>query len=340
MIQQLLPFLALSPNDDIKRIQLDIRALNALKRANIHSIGELLELLEKDSLQRIKGIGNDSEAKIKAKLADIHLSSIQNNESSIASNSNTRIQAKSHDDETQKYTALLREAVDKEIALVNRQIKAHLLHEQVQIAGKPLAAWIAASEIKPELTYRIFSVLFANSVNICDDLSSILDDFSSNYISVFIDRYGQTSQTLQDIGQKLDITRERARQISAKTSERILDKLLSPVTLQEFDGLTCADIHLIRIQSALLIANDMGFQISYQAWENHIVSSGLVGSWPDDFKHSIDAVESMIALCNLLAEHNISVVKLPSNLKLAIELNRAGTPHLTATILHIGLLTK
>jgi len=90
---------------------------------------------------------------------------------------------------------------------------------------------------------------------------------------------------------------------------------------------------LLRMQSALLAAKDMGLDITYRQWERSVRSSGLIGTWTSQDYIAIDPVEAMVAVCNLLADREIPELRVPDNLKDAVELVTCGKPDLPAIVL-------
>ena len=201
---------------------------------------------------------------------------------------------------------------------MERQIRSRLLHPQASAAGKPIAYWLSSARTANSSSIaEIFSAILGDSLNICDEISKFLERINHKYraphIAILLGRYGLANRTLEDIGNQLGMTRERVRQICGKLKARVVNPRF-----------TC-----LRIQSALLIAADMGQEITFQHWSDVIRSSGIVGDWTSDAYHDIDPIEALIAICNL-AGPNSSKLTLPDNLRLAVDLAISGKPHLAA----------
>ena len=136
--------------------------------------------------------------------------------------------------------------------------------------------------------------------------------------------YGFESKTLEETGQEIGVSRERVRQIC----NEFKDKVISIVDLKSKPA-------LLRMQSALLIAEDLGLDITYEGWTQRIRSSGILGDWTSQDFVGTDAVKVMIAICNLLADCNIRWLQMPENLRDAVQLAISGTPNVPAKILHV-----
>ena len=142
-------------------------------------------------------------------------------------------------------------------------------------------------------------------------------------MTVLLTAHGLEPKNLRETGDELGISRERVRQIR----RGIKDKATSIINLK-----TKPD--LLRIQSALLIAKDLGLDITYEQWTQRIRSSGLVGDWRSKDFVGTDTIEAMVAICNLLADCKIHWMQIPKNLQYAVQLATEGKPNIPAKILH------
>ena len=152
--------------------------------------------------------------------------------------------------------------------------------------------------------------------------------------TILLSRYGLDKKTQEQVGQEIGITRERVRQIENELKDKISSVVHAIVEVKSISDLRASPT-LLRIQSALLIATDMGFDINYQQWTQRLMSSGLVGNWKSQDLVGSDAVEVMIAICNLLTDCGITCFQIPKCLEYALQLVNAGIPNACAKILHV-----
>ena len=64
----------------IDEMQLSVRAWNALKRAGINTIGELIDVIQDDSLMKIRNLGRKSMIEIKTKILETGFRDLSENE--------------------------------------------------------------------------------------------------------------------------------------------------------------------------------------------------------------------------------------------------------------------
>ena len=234
-----------------------------------------------------------------------------------------------------KVPVISKEIIEWQAGLVKKQISAGLLHEQARIAGNSIAYWLSSVNkiVDHHHAYETMASILGASINICEELAFLFDHIQrQDHTAVLLSRYGSSPKTLKEIGSEIGITRERVRQISNKAKRTIGTRVSSIVRATSVSDLVRKPT-LLRIQSALLAAKDMGMDITHEEWEQGIRSSGLVGIWTSQDYMAIDPVEALVAVCNLLADDEISELGVPDNLKYAIELAIRGKPDLPAIVL-------
>jgi len=143
-------------------------------------------------------------------------------------------------------------------------------------------------------------------------------------------RHGFQGKTLEDIGKELGVTRERVKQIDTRAKE----KIYSIVVGKDAQKVLGFQSTLLRIQSALIFAEQMGMEITYQEWEKSIVTSGLVGKWSSSKYDNINPLEVVYMICDVLARNNISRFQVSENLVLAVKLAVTGKPDVPAKALY------
>lgn len=315
----------LSPTDPIELLNLNVRVYNALKRASVNEIGELVALVEAGNLLDVRNIGEKSAREVRQALARVTIVGAEPVVEAL-------------DPQVVEKTLLVEtvplDAIEWLKDLARRQISIGLLHEQARIGGEPVSDWLAKIyDVDRRTAYDTMTSIIGGSLNICDELEVLLDRIPrEDYALVLVSRYGCHSSTLEEVGTKIGVTRERVRQLG-KRLERIVSgeaKRLLEVKPHFTNGRT-----LLRIQTALLIAKDMSLDITYENWSQRILRSGLMGDWTCDRFAGFDPFETMIAICNLLAQCEIDALRIPTNLEYAIKLAASGSPDLPARVLHI-----
>ena len=295
----------LSLEDPIDWLDLTPCSFNTLMRANIQTIGELLQLVESNGLKIIRGLGKKSILEIKEKLIQARFL----NDSDVEASTD----------------AIPRVVVRWQSELVNKQLLRGLLHEEAIIAEKPIKDWLAGIETtESNRVYEVLATILGSSLNVCEEVEFFLNQIPGQYsMTVLLAAHGLEPKNLRQIGDELGISRERVRQIRRE----IKDKATSIINLK-----TKPD--LLRMQSALFIARDLGLDITYEQWTQRIRSSGLVGDWKSKNFVGTDAVEAMVAICNLLVDCEIRWLQMPKNLQYAVQLATEGKPNVAAKILH------
>jgi hypothetical protein len=331
----------LSPEASIDELGLSIRPLNALKRANIHTIRELFRLRDTGRLQDVRNIGQKSLIEIENSLARMPRVVAPESSAKLDSCPSDTVSAQTNalmdqaNQPVDDFNTFLTSVVTWQVGLIEKQISAGLLHRKAKIAGRSIMYWLSAVDsIDHHQLFETMASVLGTSINICEELLFLFDQIPHNYLGVLLSRYGLQAKKLEDIGGEIGVTRERVRQIGVKLEKRIGARVISKVRAESASDLAWTP-SLVRMQSALLAAKDMGLDITYKQWERDIRLSGLVGSWPSSDYITIDPVESMIAVCNLLADHKIRELSIPDNLNYAIQLVVSGMPNLQARILHI-----
>ena len=200
-----------------------------------------------------------------------------------------------------------------------------MLHEDAIIAEKSIKEWLSEIEtIENNRVYEVLATILGSSLNICEEIEFFLNQIPIQYrMTILLSTYGLETKNLRQTGEELGISRERVRQIRIE----LKDKATS-ISNRKFKPA------LLRMQSALLIAEDLGLDITYDRWSQRIRSSGLVGDWTSQDFVGADAVEVMIAICNLLADCKIRWLQMPENLQYAVQLAIEGKPNVPAKIPH------
>jgi len=306
------------------RLQLAKRARNALRNAGIQTIPEVVHLVESGEIRKIRGLGKKSILNIQERLASVEI-----DYSSKVGVNPDRIQSSMNVDEIPD------SVINWQSSLITKQLSAELLHKNAIVADRSVKDWLTETETCTNSeVYQVLATILSSSLNICEELEYLIDSVSAQHsITLLLSRYGFEVKTLTQIGKEMGISRERVRQIDNEFKNKLNNKVSGIVDANSIRDLKGAP-SLIRIQSALLIARDIGLDVNYEGWTECIRSSGLVGNWKSQDVASKDVVEVMIAICNMLVEYNIPYLQIPKCLQYSLQLTNAGLPNVPAKILH------
>ena len=295
----------LSLEDPIDWLYLTPHSFNMLVQANIQTIGELLQIVESNGLKVIRGLGQKSIVEIKEKL--IRAKILNNSEVGASTD------------------AIPNVVIRWQSELVNKQLLRGLLHKEAIIAEKPIKDWLVGIETtESNRAYEGLAAILGSSLNVCEEIEFFLNQIpGQHFITVLLSIYGLETKNLRQTGDELGLSRERVRQIR----DELKDKATTLSNLKTRPA-------LLRMQSALFIAGDLGLDITYKKWAQRIRSSGLVGDWTSQEFVSTDTVETMIAIYNLLADCEIRWLQMPKNLQYAVQLAAKGKSNIPAKILH------
>ena len=323
-------YILISLKDSIEALNLTTDSLRALARADIRTVEDLLQFVESGNLQTVRELGIQCILEI----ADIlPLMKFQDNPE-VASWTPSdvwrwlvaKILRDSEVESIARRNEIPKRVVEWQSQLVSKQLSKGLLHEDAKIAKKPIREWVATTETtESNQAYEVLSTILGASINICEEIEDFLGYLpGQNCMTILLFRYGLKPKTLEQTGMEIGITRERVRQLE----NEIKNKTISISNLKSRPT-------LLRMQSALLIARDWGLNITYEKWTRRIRSSGLVGDWTSRDYAGTDAVEAMIAVCNLLNQCKISCFLIPENLQDAVLLATSGSPNIPAKIPHV-----
>jgi len=217
---------------------------------------------------------------------------------------------------------------------IDKQINLGLLHGQARIFGKSIANWMQHDTDSNQYhAIEVISVIQGISINLCQELEAIIENLPPHYLKTLLLRYGYTPNTLEQVGTELSLTRERIRQIAVNLENKISRSIEGIINARLPDQLVDKP-GLLKAQTALLNAQDMGLDITNRLWKNHLLYSGIIGKWTNSTLYDIDPVEILYSICNLLAEKNIPEFKIPSNLAYVINLSGIDGPDIPARIVH------
>ena len=357
----------ISTENSIGHLNLTNRSFNALTRSGIRTVGEVARLVESGRISTIQGLGRTSILEIKDRLAHVEI----NDAPEVKANADAGIEIEQlnltnpekvpeHAIKWQsqliaKQLLIADRSVREEIEQLNltnpekvpehaikwqsqliaKQLSAELLHEDARIADRSVKDWLVKSEtIETNKAYKILATILGSSLNICEEIEFLLNNISEQHcLTILLSRYGFDRKTLLQIGQEIGVSRERVRQMDNELKNQMNDNLCIIFETKSISDLKDRPT-LLRIQSALLIARDMGLDIKYKQWTQRIWSSGLIGNWKSREFVGKDAVEIMIAICNILADCKVPYLQIYENLQYAVQLVASGKPNVPAKILH------
>ncbi len=309
----------------IGQLNLSNRSFNGLRNIGVKTVSEVVKLVESGEIQDILGLGSKSISEIKDKLAKIEIND------SIEVDTNPDVASS-----LMNLEGIPDQVISWQLQLVSKQLSMELLHEHANIMDRPLNDWLAeVGTIENYKAYEVLAQILSSSLNISEEIEYLLNLLpGQHYLLVMLLRYGFERKTLGQIGKKLKYTRERIRQLDNELKEKLCGEVNAIVEAKSIKNLKGRPT-LLRMQSSLLIAGDMGLDMSYHQWAQRIRSSGLVGNWKSENYLGKDVVEVMVAICNLLADQSIRCLQIPLSLQYTLQLVNDGQPHAPAKIKHV-----
>lgn len=206
--------------------------------------------------------------------------------------------------------------------ILQTKIEKGQLHPQAQYRGRSIQAWLNTSPKSPDEQFKLLKLLSqANeTASLTDELSSLFARVSDRDFQIYINYFEGTS-TLEKIGKQMEITRERVRQITSKVATKLWDRVNQNPSLY--------------LQSAILLAQDLGDQLSLQLWEQQLQQRNLINS-----KIIRQSITSFDLLCRLLRSGSKAnnppkiemgeglslILNSPSNLSLSLIKNIEAMP--------------
>ena len=222
-------YVYVSPEDPIEKLGLSTRPLNALRRASIRTIGELVQISKSGHVLDIFNIGKKSLAEIEDSLKYVRFVDVPVDEPDASLPDDAPTQASAPVTQIVEVPTISIDVTRWQAWLIEKQISVGLLHEQAKIAGKPIAYWLSVAETgdRHEVYETMASILGA-SINTCEELAFLFKPIQrQEYITVLLSRYGLDPKTLREVGAELNITRERVRQLGEKLKGIIGDEVNS-----------------------------------------------------------------------------------------------------------------
>jgi hypothetical protein len=266
-------------------LNLSKRTENLLTRNDILTV-EQLQAITSTQLCQLRGLGQRGLDEIYAKLAESRMRVVnQASQTRTISHQNTPTNAQAENDVFTKQWGELCE-------VIRSQIRMGSLHPKAYIQGDTVEYWL---NITPQImTVNYLQVVYDSFVaglrktSVTQELVEAFSGLSDKEINVFLFRLGPTRLTLEALGQKWGITRERARQIAVKAGKKIDSR---------FANKSC-----LRIQTALLIAEDLGERIIYRKWLRQLRNLNLLEDWQTKeisrCFEGLDPSTVLFAVCN------------------------------------------
>ncbi len=322
----------ISSLDPIDILDFSIRTYNALRRAMIQTVGDLINAEKKGEIRSIRNIGEKAYNEIIGRINDYQIvDSDINNESAeiiiMDSISDEEDKAAIGFEKFKIYHDAIIELAEWQKDQIQKQIAVGTLHKSVQFLGEPIADILEKTEVDQIWATKMYSKIL-DTTCVTEELTYLLNGITARNLNIFLQYYGFTQHTLEEISIPFEITRERVRQILDNVRRNILSRFRQKSDVIPYASFT-------RIQSALLLADQLGDEITYNQWVSLITQSGLLGSWIINSNLSTDTIELFFAICMVLSDAKFHVCKIPENLKYACELAVSGKPDIPAKTLII-----
>ena len=305
-------------------LKLSKRSFNGLQNAGIQTVVEVIRLVESGEIRNIRGLGKKSISEIQEIITKIEIN--DSNELIVNNDTNRNFM---------NVSVISDQTIKSQSQWVSKQLAIGFLHDQAKVANRSIKEWLAEIEIgKSNETYETLATILSSSHTICEELEFLINAISTKErMTILLSRFGYNKKSLGQIGKEFGITRERVRQLEKElknSMNSVVQTIVGAGSFKDFKTIPT----LLRIQSALLIAKDIGLDINYEQWSQCIRSSGLVGNWKSQDLADKDAIEIMIAICRMIDEYQIPSLQIPKYLQYALQLANAGMPNTSARIQH------
>ena len=325
----------LSLSEPIDTLNLSIRTYNALRRAEIITLGDLLDAKRRGVIQEVRNIGEKSYNEILTKLK-----SFQIGESDYDIEIDDLIK-QDIDDENIKYASIIKKyeayrdvflgLVKWQIEQINKQISMGTLHKDAFFGRKKIVDILENTKEDLVFSSKVYSGIL-NSTCVTEELAYLVDGINFRDLNIFVQYYGFTHHTLEEISVPLDITRERVRQILER-AKKIISKKFKLNFIRRSDFMS--PISFVRMQTAIIMAKELGVEITFNQWVSLITESGLLGNWKIYPNFYTNTIEIFLAICKVLSKAKLNICNIPENLLYACELAESGKPDISAKILII-----
>ncbi len=296
-----------STDDSIEVLGLNVRPRNALRRSGIDTIGELLNVVSRreDALFEVRNLGEKGVAEIQKRLSRVELLDplpcAQENESQNEGSEQPQILV-----DLGPPTILRHVIVEWQQVMLARQIEARLLHPKLTVNGRTLVELQDSHRSSEGLYEQLLKVLLGPTT-VSQELEHLLQRSRPRELDILVRRLGYKLQTLEEVASVMGITRERVRQLQVSGTRRLLSASRSQP--------------LLRQRSAILYSNDL--DLSFDEWNQRLLTSGLKGVWTSERIARFDQVELLIVVCRLL-EDSDGAFEIPESLKYMIKLRGQG----------------
>lgn len=301
----------------IKSLDFSIRVRNALLRAGIETIGQLLYDHDRDALWDVRNLGEKGVAEIERKLESIHI----HRGGSPYSETGAIPFSPQNDNplflEWGPPQVAVHEVIAWQQAALSKQLKAGLLHPEVELDGETVGSLVANKNVYSKDLYLKLAKILASHTNVTQELEDILSPLPPRELEIIRLRFGFNPNTLQSIAEEIGVTRERVRQLQKKGLARI-----TPVISTR---------PMLRTRSALRFGDDL--ELSYEDWSGNLLAIGLVGQWTNKKLAQYDPFELMVAILELLEATDIAIA-LPLSLQYILQLRRKGKTAIPARFMH------
>lgn len=300
--------------DSIKTLGFSIRVRNALLRAGIETIGQLLYDHDRDALWDVRNLGEKGIAEIERKLESIH---IHRGRSQYSETSAIPFSPQNDNPlflEWGPPQVAVHEVIAWQQASLSRQLKAGLLHPEVEIDGEIVGSLVANKNVYSKDLYLKLAKILSSHTNVTQELEDILSALPPRELEIIRLRFGFNPNTLQSVAEEIGVTRERVRQLQKQGLARI-----APVISTR---------PMLRARSALRFGDDL--ELSYEDWSGNLLATGLVGQWTNKKLAQYDPFELMVAML----ESTDFAIALPLSLQYILQLRRKGKIATPARFMH------
>jgi hypothetical protein len=273
---------------------------NALISYAILTVGDLLDAVRNHSLDEMSNLGPQSMQEIQDRINALDLWSLlpaQPGEDGDSPPAETDGQL----------PAATRKTLKQYIDMYQAQVRAGLVHPDATYQDNRLDDIFSLQlPLDIEQVGSFALQIFGDTPSIASELLTLLRLSMERDLQVILDRFGLYHHTLELIGQRNTITRERVRQICQRYQNRIVRSF------------TRGDANSIHTRSAILIIQNSREKLTLAEWRDYFIETGMLGPWPEHAVFDIDPFDVFIAAVQMVWWNDATQGMIPRALQVAI----------------------
>lgn len=288
--------------DGIEYLGLSRRVHNALLRGNVRSIRNLLDRFKDDTLLEIRSLGRKGLEEITSKVRLIEILSPLE-------------QAAPKTEVTPVH-----EVIKWQRAALREQISLRRLHPDVIADGVRVKRLISGEFVEIEELHARLTAILTLPDSVAAEFQHILTSLEDDQREVLRRRHKANAVQLDTIARELSIST-----VLAKKLEQIANRRLK---------YSLNTMPMVRTYSALLFAQELGLDLTYEEWCESLKESGILGNWTTEKAKDFEPAELILYICRPRPTHD-TFIATPKCVDLFRRLVKRGKPNVPARVLNL-----